>query len=749
MDLSGNKPTYCAYILASAVSLLAAAGGTLHAQSPSVAVSPGIISTFAGTGTRGSTGNGGPAISAKLNYPDAVRTDAAGNVYILDTGNAQLREVTTDGNINLVAGTGTACTPSTSTCGDGGPALQAQFSSTARGLYVAADGTIYVADSGDNRIRKITTAGVISTIAGTGTAGSTGDGGAATSATLNAPRGVYVDAAGIIYIADSGNNSIRTITNGTIAKYAGATTVCSGATNTVGDGCPALSAKFALPEGMWKDAAGNLYITDTTNARVRKINLSGIMSTVAGNGTASYAGDGGAATSASMNLLQDVVPDPAGNLYIADYNNNRIRYVDGTGIISTIAGTGTAGYTGDAGYANAAEINLPHSVSLDSKGNLYILDYGDSRVRLVNTLTTQLNFGTVVALQDSTAQTVTLTSTGTSALDITGIIVPTGYKQVASGGTDCASGTTLAPLSTCQISVTFSPTLNGVQNASLLVATTAANEPSGQITVSLTGTGVYNATVASATTLRVSTQTTYAGQAVALSAVVSATGGTPTGSISFYSGVSLLGTSSIVNGAAALMTTALPTGTDNITASYNGDPTYKPSTSTVTTVTVYAGAPDFTVVPGIPAASVPAGHTDATKITVTGIYGFSGTVALSCASLPTNMSCSFAPTSVTLATNGTYVSLLAINTTSAATSINARQAGLTILASLCFGLLFFRRRPSSWLAIALLAITGATAGCSGSSMKTNANVASGTYNITVNATSGAITHSTTVVLTVE
>ena len=333
-------------------------------------VSPsGIISTVAGIYPGGGfSGDGGPATSASLSLPTGVAVDAAGNLYIADLGNSRVRKVNTSGIITTAAGGGTG--------GDGGPATSALL--WPAGVAVDAAGNLYIADQYHNRIRKVSPSGIISTVAGNGTPGFSGDGGPATSASFSA-GGVAMDAAGNLYIADGGNNRIRRVdASGIITTVAG-----NGLYKFGGDGGPATTASLSNPCGVALDAAGNLYIADSGNKRIRKVSPSGIISTVAGNGTRGFSGDGGPATSASLYYPTGVAVDAAGNLYIADRGNDRIRRVNAAGIISTLAGNGTYGFSGDGGPATAASLRLPTGVAVDAAGNLYIADTYNGRVRKV------------------------------------------------------------------------------------------------------------------------------------------------------------------------------------------------------------------------------------------------------------------------------------------------------------------------------------------------------------------------------
>jgi len=331
----------------------------------------GNISTIAGNGTAGYSGDGSTGTNAELNFPTGVAVDSSGNVYIADLVNLRIRKLTSGGTISTVAGNGKY-----SYSGDGGQATSAQLN-TPQAVAADSSGNLYIADTVNNVVRKVTAAGVISTIAGNGTAGSGGDGGAATSAQLHSPQGIAVDANGGIYIADTQNARVRKITNGTINTVAG-----SGTAGFGGDSGAATSAQLNIPAGLAVDGAGNLYIADFSNNRVRKVTPGGTITTLAGNGLEGYSGDGGPANGAQLTTPVGLAADSSGNVYIADSGNNAVRVVNASGIISTVAGDGLAGYSGDGGPAVSAMVGNPSGVALDASGNLYISD-GSVRVRKV------------------------------------------------------------------------------------------------------------------------------------------------------------------------------------------------------------------------------------------------------------------------------------------------------------------------------------------------------------------------------
>lgn len=468
------------------------AGGNLYIADSSnqrvrrVDAATHVITTVAGTGVSGFGGDGSPATAALLSYPSDVAIDRAGNLFIADGDNLRIRRVDASTKvISTVAGSGTW-----GSSGDGGPAIEAQFGFSIRltidgagnvhvadysqgsirridrftntitieaggwiepvpatvaillspySVAVGPSGTLFIADLRHHRIRRVTLAtNAITTVAGTGVGGFSGDGGPATTAQIYTPYGVAVDAAGNLFIADDDNYRIRRVdaVTGTMTTVAGnghtgfsgdggpavlaaigetqgvavdgqgnlyivdenfrirrvdtttgiITTVAGGGTSSgIGDEGPATQARLFYPSGVIVDAAGNLFIADTGNNRIRKVDATTrIISTVAGGGSPSSLGDGGPATSASLSLPTAIALDAAGNLFIADRNNHRIRRVSaGTKLISTIAGSGSKGFAGDGGLATAALLDTPCGVAVDPSGNLYIADMGNDRIRVV------------------------------------------------------------------------------------------------------------------------------------------------------------------------------------------------------------------------------------------------------------------------------------------------------------------------------------------------------------------------------
>jgi len=353
-----------------------------------------LIKTFAGngfgasTGTGGYTGDGGLATLAELNSITGVAFDGAGNIYIADRGNNVIRKVNTYGIISTFAGNDTA-----GYSGDGGNATKARLNAP---YSVATDvaGNVYISDYGNNVIRIVNTAGTISTYAGNGAAGFSGDNGPASAAELHNPEGIAIDTFGNLFIADANNHAVREVLSAdtTIVTFAGT----GGVFGYSGDGNAAVSATLHSPASVATDIYGNVYIADYVNNAVRKVSTAGIISTFAGVGYASYSGNGGPAAAAGLHFPSGVATSGFGNVYISDQGNNTVRMVDQAGIISTIAGTATNGYRGDGGNANVAEISSPKGLAIDALQRLFIADYDNNVIRVVYTTTPATTVHTIV-----------------------------------------------------------------------------------------------------------------------------------------------------------------------------------------------------------------------------------------------------------------------------------------------------------------------------------------------------------------
>jgi trimeric autotransporter adhesin len=377
----------------------------------------GKLTVFAGLGyptEHPANYNGRPANQASLNAPSGVAADKAGNVYIADTVNYMVRQVALNGLISTIAGNAKLCKDPTTACGDGGVGRAAQLNYPI-GVATDAAGNVYIADTGDNKIRVVNVGkatiivagvsiapGTIQTVVGTGVqctsplAGACGDGGAATSAQLSNPQGVAVDTGGNIYVSDSGDRRIRIVaTSGTISVYAGSGNPCN-PNKGCGDNGPAAAANFSNPFQIALDASGNLLITDPPENRIREVSAgTQIITTVAGTGLASFSGDGGLATAAGLNGTRGVAVDASGNVVIADTGNQRVRQFIVGGNINTLAGGGNGN---DGSVATSAILGAARGVALDSAGNLYIADTYNNRIREVTPSNPPASYGTITTI---------------------------------------------------------------------------------------------------------------------------------------------------------------------------------------------------------------------------------------------------------------------------------------------------------------------------------------------------------------
>lgn len=547
------------------------------ASLPSVVAQVGIIRNVAGNGNSLFSGDGIPASTAAIGSPYQISQDANGNLFIADTGTSRIRRVdAATGLISTVAGGGVG--------NDGGLATQALLTSPC-GVRVDASGNIYFSEScitssggagpsftTGNRVRRVdASTGIITTVVGNGLAGYNGDGILATSASLNLPAGIALDTQGNLYIADSQNHRIRRVN---LATQSIATVAGNGVAGFSGDNNLAVLASLNNPVSVAVDAAGNLWIADLANQRIRKVDAaSGIIRTVGGTGVAGFNGDGIPATAANLSFPLDLAADTSGNVYFSDGSNQRIRRIDGvTGVISTVVGGGIQP-AADGLPATAVTLNQPSGLSLTSNGFLFFSERGANRVRVVQlgaASTTQVNL-TISPNPATPFQPLTFT---------------------ASVNPPTATGT-----------VTFLASGNPVGSATLLngVATvTVGGVPAGTypIIASYTGgggvPGASSAPVnlvvqtASSVTLSSSLNSVQPGQTFVLTAQVNPL--TATGSVSFRTGVNLLGTAPVQGGVASLTTSLLFPGANQLTASYSGDSNLSGSTSAPISVQVKANA---------------------------------------------------------------------------------------------------------------------------------------------------------------
>lgn len=390
--------------------ILAGVAGVVCLGRPTVALGQATsytISTYAGTGPSGNVGlgtynsgagfagDGSAPTSAQFHLPIAIALDSSHNLYIADSGNYRIRKIA-GGKVSTIAGNGQV-----GYTGDGSDATGASFD-LPYGIRVDAAGNVYVSDLLNHLVRQINTKGVINTFAGNNCCyGYQADGVSATDplAALDQPVGLAFDTAGNLYISDTHEARVRVVsTGGIINSVAGGFPgVDPGFGQYGGDGGPAVPSNLNVPLGVAVDGKGNVYIADSENHRIRRVTPAGIITTVAGNGTAGFSGDGGPATAAQLNRPWDVAVDAAGDIFIADYNNSRIRVVNTAGVITTVAGGIGPGYAGDGGPALRAMLNFPTGLALDTNGNLYVADSSNNVVRLLTPTAPTVSAGGVIS----------------------------------------------------------------------------------------------------------------------------------------------------------------------------------------------------------------------------------------------------------------------------------------------------------------------------------------------------------------
>jgi sugar lactone lactonase YvrE len=588
----GSRRRSAGIQIAATVAVLLSLAGTLRAQGPVLSVSPGnSIRTIAGNGAAFFSGDNGPATSAALAKPTNVAADAAGNIYIADADNHRVRMVDTSGNITTFAGNGVQ-----GFLGDGGPATSASLDTpTSVAVY---NNTVYIADSRNNVIRAVS-GGTITTVAGSnaGTAGYSGDGGPAITALLDCPRGVAVDANGNLYIADTKNHVVRLVAGGTISTLAG-----NGQQGFQGDNGSAIAASLDTPSSIAVDLLGHIFVADTHNQRIREVS-GGKISTFAGNGALGFLGEGTPAVNAAFDHPLGVAADGSGNIYIADSNNQRVRRVDTTGTITTVVANGQEGFFGDGAQPLLASLDTPSS-AFPFNGRLLVTDKDNQRIRLVDP--TSVPLADQIVGTASGPQRVTLSNIGGGTLTLNSVGLSSGDFTLVGGGS-CGSSfpVNLAGAASCTLEIVFAPTIVGPRSSTLQITDNAPGSPQS---ITVVGNGIQDTT----TLALVSSQptSTYGGS-VTLAATITPGGTTtapsPTGTVTFADGANVLGSSQLNAGTASFSTSALSAGNHTITATFSGDTNYSGNSGSFTqlvnkaTPTVTLAVQPNPIIPGQPA----------------------------------------------------------------------------------------------------------------------------------------------------
>lgn len=584
---------------------------------PQVGFAPGTITTVAGNGTQGYNGDNIPATSAELSWPRGAAFDGAGNLYIVDSFTNRVRKVTPGGIITTVAGTGTA-----GYNGDNIVATSAQLNYPSR-VAVDGVGNLYIAEGYSSRIRKVSPDGIITTVAGNGTMGYNGDNIPAINAQLNYPHDVAVDGVGNLYIADNGNSRIRKVTpDGTITTVVG-----TGGLGYNGDNIPGINAELNQPFGVAVDGSGNLYIADSYNHRIRKVTPDGTITTIAGNGicqspyASCYSGDGGPATSAQLSAPYAVAVDGADNLYIVDTYNQRIRKVTPDGTITTVAGIGGNGYNGDNIAAPSAQLNFPLDVAVDNAGNLYIADNGNGRIRKADVSDPPaLTFAGTDVGAASPEQDVAVLNLGNTPLTISQIGITPNFSLGGAGTTCISTGQTLNAAAGCVLGIEFTPATIGNVSGSVVLTDNTLNAIAAVQTIALQGTG----TQRQEQTITFSNPGTLTYGVGSITLTASASSGLPVSYAVLSGPATVSGNTLTITGAGSITVQATQSGNSSYAAATPVSVTF--IVNKATPAISFTGAPASAAYNSIFAVSATTNASSAALITASGACTVSGSV---------------------------------------------------------------------------------------------------------------------------
>jgi sugar lactone lactonase YvrE len=637
----------------------------------------GVLTTFAGSGVEGYSGDNGPATAAELDSPEGLALDAAENLYIADSHNHCIREVAATGMITTVAGTGVA-----GFSGDEGQASAAQFD-LPTALAFDSTGNLYVADTDNHRIRRIAVAtSVITTVAGNGVEAFAGDNGPATAASIDSPNGLALDPAGNLYIADTHNGRVREVNAATraISTIAGGGFTAGNVQAFGGDGGAATAAGLALPRGLTIDAAGNLYVADSANQRIRRISTSGTITTIAGQGTEAFAGDGAPAVAASLDTPRAVAVSPAGLLTLADTENQRIRQLDalpapgpdihtipwsvGTTLETlSLSGPSLIPYgSGTLGVTLTSASPVTGSVTFqDTSGGAMItlgtapLAANGAGAEAASFSTAGLSAGahSIVAIYagdanhaaaQSSVFALTVTPLGIVATPDPASIL---YGQAIPVLTGVLTG--VLPQDAGKVSAAFNTNAVSLSPVGLYpIAAALSGSAAGNYTVALTPASLTITQAPTLTAFSVSAGNPSLGLPVTITVhAASTTSGVPTGSVTLLDGTSLLSPIPLAAGSAVFTTSALALGTHSLTAAYSGDTNFLPSTSGTQNIVVVAASDFSLTATGVTSQSVPAGNaaTFSFSVATTG-PALSSPIALAVLGVPVGATASISPSSL-------------------------------------------------------------------------------------------------------
>jgi sugar lactone lactonase YvrE len=683
-----------------------------------------------------------PAQQPTLLLPSAVAYDSAGDLFFVDTNRNQTFEVTLAGALTTIAGTGIQ-----GFSGDSGPATNAELNAP-QGIAIGPDNTIYIADTGNQRIRSIT-GGQITTIAGTGTRGFTGDGAAATTATLNIPTALAIDPQGALLLCDTANHRIRRISTGIITTIAG-----TGTQGFSGDNSPATAAELDSPAGIASATDGHIILADTHNHRLRLITPTGIITTIAGTGTPGYSGDGSAATGAQLSLPRGISLDASGNILFADSNNQRIRSINAQGIITTIAGSGVQGLAPDGSASTATPINTPHAVAVSTFGSSV---FAESPNHLIREVAANGELYTVEVPPTPRSSSISITTPASLIYgQASARITVSGSAATPQGTILLLDGTTSLASTTLTSGAAAIPLPSLTAGPHTLTATYAGDgiNPSATSTPTL----INIAQAQSNVILQPLTQASYTGLPLLLTAnLTSSTTGTPTGEVDFLDGSILIAKTTAINGLATATYTSPPQGNHNLTASYLGDTNFLASTSSTVTATV-STMPDFTLTATTPSQTLQGGLIAGYAFTISPSGGpFTGNVTFSVTGLQPGATASFSPATVVPGASGTTTTM-SIQTAALASLEAPHRLWQNNSALLCLMLLPFAglclcKRRKAWRFLALTLFLATTFGCGARTLSTG-SAQSQSYTLVVTATSSnlagaTIAHTTSVALTIQ